>query len=291
MEQAPNSQDVGSGAEEEESVADTSDWCSEWSRSPLSSWHEAEKSNLKHDSEREQQDGWVEEQKGGGEDTCDCDSESHSIPWSRVGAAATSKAGQEREVEAELQGGRVQGDDHTIRGEAPIGVEARSEGEGGRWARMRWRGSCTCHAMNLGLKSFELKSEPTDKRDEFLTTLAPVRSARAGGMRLWREEGRGGREAQVVVSLGTEVVVRKDRKAGAEEMAQVGRAAEEVVARPLEKLTGEKPKWQKSTLGKEGEGVASQWRLSHGKSKCGFPRDTRHQHEGDRDDLENNPSG
>ena len=136
--------------------------------------------------------------------------------------------------------------------------------------------------MNLGLKSLELKSEPTDERDELLTTLAPVRSARAGGMWLWRG-------AQVVVSLGTEVVVRKDRKAGAEGMAQVGRAPEEVVARPLEKLKGEKPRWQKSTPGKEGAGVASQWR--HGKSKCGFPRDTGHQHEGERDDLGKNPSG
>ena len=56
--------------------------------------------------EREQQEGWAEEQRGGGEDTCDCDSESHSTPWSRAGARETcshdgSKAGQEREVEAE----------------------------------------------------------------------------------------------------------------------------------------------------------------------------------------------
>ena len=28
--------------------------------------------------------------------------------------------------------------------------------------------------MNLGLKSLELKGEPTDERDEHLTTLAPV---------------------------------------------------------------------------------------------------------------------
>ena len=34
--------------------------------------------------------------------------------------------------------------------------------------------------MNLGLKSLELKGEPTDKRDELLTTLAPVRSEREG---------------------------------------------------------------------------------------------------------------
>ena len=102
------------GCTEGESVADTSDWCS---------WNEEEKSNQKHDTcgageqdEREQQDGWAVEQKGGGEDTCDCGSESHSIPWSRAGAQEKcshdeSKAGWEREVEAEKQGGRVQGDD------------------------------------------------------------------------------------------------------------------------------------------------------------------------------------
>ena len=50
-------------------------------------------------------------------------------------------------------------------------------------------------------------------------------------------------EGQVVVFLGTEVVVRKGRKAGAEGMAQVGRA-EEVVAHPPEKLEEGKPKWQ-----------------------------------------------
>ena len=131
--------------------------------------------------------------------------------------------------------------------------------------------------MNLGLRSLELKGEPTDKRDELLTTLAP-------GMRLWRGGG-----AQVVVSLGTEVVVRKDWKAGAE-MWQARWAPQEVVARPLEKLMGEKPRWQKSSPGKEGARVASQWRLNHGKSKCGFPRDTGYQHEGERDDLGKNPS-
>ena len=83
-----------------------------------------------------------------------------------------------------------------------------------------------------------------------------------------------GREAQVVVSLGTDVVVPKV-KAGAEGMAQVGRAPEEVVAHPHEKLKGGKPRWQRSSPGKEGERVA------------GFPRGTGHQHEGERD----NPSG
>ena len=76
MEQAPNSQDVGSGAVQEgESVADTSDWYSGWSRNTPNNWCEEEKSNLKHDTcgageKVEKQEGWVEEQKGGAEDTC-----------------------------------------------------------------------------------------------------------------------------------------------------------------------------------------------------------------------------
>ena len=53
----------------------------------------------------------LEEQNGGGENTYDCDSESHSNPWSRAEARETcshdgSKVGQKREVEAERQGGR-----------------------------------------------------------------------------------------------------------------------------------------------------------------------------------------
>ena len=98
-------------------------------------------------------------------------------------------------------------------------------------------------------------------------------------------------EAQVVVFLGTMWWCARTWKAGAEGMAQVGRAPEEVVAHPPEKLKEEKPRWQTSNPGKEGANVASQWRLSHGKSKCGFPRGTGHQHEGERDDLGKNPSG
>ena len=61
--------------------------------------------------EREQQKGWPEEQRGCCEDTCDCDSESHTLPWSTAGARETrnhdgSKAGEE--VEAE-QSGKVKG--------------------------------------------------------------------------------------------------------------------------------------------------------------------------------------
>ena len=138
--------------------------------------------------------------------------------------------------------------------------------------------------MNLGLKSLELKGEPTDERGELLTTLALLRSK---GWRIVAVE----EVAQAVESLGTEKVVRKDRKAAAEGMAQAKWVPVEVVARPLEILVGEKPRWQKSSVGKEGAGVASQWRLNHGKSKCGFPRNTGHQHEGERDDLEKNPSG
>ena len=99
------------------------------------------------------------------------------------------------------------------------------------------------------------------------------------------------RVAQAVESLGTEKVVRKDWKVVAEGMAQARWAPEEVGARPLEILMGVKPMWQTSSPGKEGAGVASQWRLNHGKSKCGFPRDTGHQRVGERDDLGTNPSG
>ena len=42
-----------------------------------------------------------------------------------------------------------------------------------------------------------------------------------------------------------------DRKSGAEEMAQVGRAPEEVVAHPPEKLKGEKPRCPTSNPGKD----------------------------------------
>ena len=55
--------------------------------------------------------------------------------------------------------------------------------------------------------------------------------------------------AQDVESLGTKEVVRKDWKV--EEMAQTRWVPEEVVARPLETLMGEKPRWQKYCPGKE----------------------------------------
>ena len=92
-------------------------------------------------------------------------------------------------------------------------------------------------------------------------------------------------------SLGTKVEVRKDWKAVVGQMAHVERVPEEVEAHPLEKLMGEKPRWQKSNPGKEGATIASQWRLNHGKSKRGYPRGTGHQHEGERDELGKNPSG
>ena len=84
--------------------------------------------------------------------------------------------------------------------------------------------------------------------------------------------------------------MRKDWKAVAEEMEQVG-CQRRFLAHPPEKLMAEKPRWEKSNHGKEGTGVASQWSLNHGKSKCGFPRGTGHHHEGERDDLGKNPSG
>ena len=76
--------------------------------------------------ERNQQEAG--EQKGRAEDTCDYDSESHSIPWSRAGVQEkcshdVNKAGWEREVEAEWQGGREQEDDqHCTTGGEPLSV-------------------------------------------------------------------------------------------------------------------------------------------------------------------------
>ena len=134
MELDPDSQHVGSGAAPEgENVADTSDWCSEWSRSPQNRWNEEEKSSQKHDmceageqDERNQQEAG--EQKGGAEDTCDCDSESHSISWSRARVQEKyshdeSKAGREREVGAQWQSGKVQEDgQHCTTGGGPQSV-------------------------------------------------------------------------------------------------------------------------------------------------------------------------
>ena len=79
-----------------------------------------EKSSLTHSTcgvaeqgERKQQEGWAEEQS-----TCDCDSESHSNPWSRAEARETcihdgTKAGEEREVE--VGAGRERGGEAAAR--------------------------------------------------------------------------------------------------------------------------------------------------------------------------------
>ena len=53
------------------------------------------------------------------------------------------------------------------------------------------------------------------------------------------------------MSLGTEVVERKNLKVVAEEMGQARWAPEGGLARPLETLMGERPKWRKSNLGRE----------------------------------------
>ena len=71
-------------------------------------------------------------------DTCDCDSESHSIPWSRAGAQETcshdeSKAGQERGEEAKEQSGKVQGGgQHCTTGGEPLSEWKRVKGGDGR---------------------------------------------------------------------------------------------------------------------------------------------------------------
>ena len=95
----------------------------EWSRSPQNRWNEEEKSSQKHDmceageqDERNQQEAG--EQNGIAEDTCDCDSESHSVPWSTA-TTNESRAGREREVEAQWQSGEGQ---HCTTGGGPQSV-------------------------------------------------------------------------------------------------------------------------------------------------------------------------
>ena len=143
MELDPDSRDLCSGAVQEgESVADTSDWYSGWSRNPPNSWCEEEKSNLIHDTcgageqvERNQQEGWAEEQKGGAEDTWDCDR--HSNPWNRAEGTGDVQPRREQnrrgEVEAEQQSGKVQGDGQhwTTGGEPLLGWK---HGEKVNWA-------------------------------------------------------------------------------------------------------------------------------------------------------------
>ena len=58
-------------------------------------------------------------------------------------------------------------------------MEARGEGEG--CAGREGGGEAAARAMHLGLKSLELKGEPTDERDELLTTLALVQGLEGCG--------------------------------------------------------------------------------------------------------------
>ena len=139
--------------------------------------------------------------------------------------------------------------------------------------------------MDLTLQSLEFEGEPTNDGDKLLTTLAPVRCARVGALRVRRG-------AQAVVPLGMQVGVRKGWKVVAEWTAQGKWAPEGGVAHLLETQMGEKPEWQKSNPGKEEARVASRKWLSRGKSECGFPRDTGHQQHADgHDDLGKSPSG
>ena len=99
------------------------------------------------EGERNRQEGWAGEQSGD-ENTCDCDSESHSNPWSRAGARETcshdgNTTGQEREVEAVRQGEKVKGDGQhcTPKGEPQSGwkhgvwVKAAQGVRGVEWQR------------------------------------------------------------------------------------------------------------------------------------------------------------
>ena len=83
-------------------------------------------------------------------------------------------------------------------GWAPVGVEAPA-GVG----ESAGRGEAAAQAMRwTSVYSLKLEGEPTNDRDELLTTLAAVRCVRAEGSGCGR------------VSLGTEVTVRKDWEGG-----------------------------------------------------------------------------
>ena len=79
--------------------------------------------------EREQQEGWAEEQRGGGEDTCDCGSESHSIP-EQSGGTGDVQPRREQSQTGEGGGG---------------GLAAWGEGEGG--ARREGGGEAAARAV------------------------------------------------------------------------------------------------------------------------------------------------
>ena len=122
VELVPDSQDVGSeAAPEGESVADTSDWCS---RSPQNRWNEEEKSNQKHDmceageqDERNQQEAG--EQKGVLRTPVTV-TVRVTVSVEQSDSHDESKAGREREVEAQWQSGKVQGDgQHCTTGVGP----------------------------------------------------------------------------------------------------------------------------------------------------------------------------
>ena len=115
--------------------------------------------------------------------TCDCDSESHSVLWRRVGARETcshdgSKAGEERKVEAEQQSGKVKRD----------GLHCSPGGE----SPSGWKHGVSVNGAQ-GVKEVEgqLRGPCDEPQFENLKiTWAPVRSATAGGLRQWRERHR-----------------------------------------------------------------------------------------------------
>ena len=122
---------------------------------------------------------------------------------------------------------------------------------------MRWRGSCTCHTMNLGLKGLKLKGEPTDEQDELL-------NLGTGERKGWRDGAVEGRD-RLWCSLAQRWCARTRRRGDGAGGAGRG-------GRPPEKLKGGKPRWQRSSPGKDGERVASQWRLGPWNVKVPFPK-------------------
>ena len=126
--------------------------------------------------------------EGGGEDICDCDSESHSIPWSRGGtgrSAATTRAkpdGRGTWRRKSRVGGCREMTSTGRLGCEPLSVWKHGVREKGALGEKEVERQLHVPCDEPRFEEPELKSEPTDERDKLLTTLAPVRSARAGGL-------------------------------------------------------------------------------------------------------------
>ena len=105
-EQVPDSQDVGHWRRRRVSELTGAVGGAEAHRTVGMRWRSLMhgKCGVGEQSEREQQ-GWAKEQRGGGENTCDCDSESHSKPVEQSGGTGDVQPRREQSRSREGGGG------------------------------------------------------------------------------------------------------------------------------------------------------------------------------------------